>query len=140
MVTASSSAWLALRCEPAQRLQSRQEEVCSAAYGGKGREARDLPANRPLWDLEFECPVLRTDDRIPLIPQLVEVPVVHPDVLRELELPDETRADHERRDTALLAVFGGTLRKIGTIGRPTTDHAPAVHVRRRIAWVHTAHV
>src|SRR6516225_4717540 len=128
MVTASPSAWLVLRCEPAQRFQSWQEEVCSPAYGGEGREACDLPANRPLWNLEFECPVLSADDRVPLIRELVEVPIVHPDVLRELELPDETRADHERRDTALRAVVGGTLRKIRAIGGPTADHAPAIHV------------
>src|SRR5215468_9227803 len=119
MVTTSESAWLALRCEPAQRLQSWQEEVCSAAHGRKGRKARDLAANRPLWNLEFECPVLSADDRIPLIPELMEVPVVDPNVLRELKLPNETRADYECRDSALLAVVGGALRKIRTIGRST---------------------
>src|SRR4029077_3417277 len=139
-MTACKSVWSAQGCEPAQRLEPGEEKVRAAANGGEGRQARDLPANRSLWNLEFERSVLSADDRVPLITEFVKVPIVDPDVLRELELADETCADHERRDTALLAIVGGALREIRTIGRPTPDHAPAVHVRRRIARVHAAHV
>ena len=45
------------------------------------------------------------DDRVAFIAEFVKTPIVGPDILRELELADEARADHERRDTALLAVL-----------------------------------
>src|SRR5215472_5734497 len=117
MVTPSQSTRLAERCEPVQCLQSRQKEVGAAADSGKGGQAGDLAANRPLGNLEFQCPVLSADDRIALIAELVEIPIIYPDVLRELELPDETCADHERCDAALRAVVGGALRTMRTIGR-----------------------
>src|SRR5262249_36303983 len=76
-------------CEPAQRLEPRQKEVSTAAQGRKGREASNLPANGALRDLEFERSVVSPPKGVALITELVEVTIVHPDVLRELELPDE---------------------------------------------------
>src|SRR5262245_50566875 len=80
-----------------QRLQPRQEEVRPSPNGGERRYPGDAPPYRPLRDLELQCPVLCADDRIALVAELVEVLVVDPHVLRELELPNQARADHERR-------------------------------------------
>src|ERR1043165_1419926 len=110
--SAKESPCFSAGCEPTQRLQSREKEVRAAAHGRERREARDLSANRPLRNLEFERSVLRANDRIPLVPELVEVPVVDPDVLRKFVLPDEAPTDHERRDTPFLAIVRRTLREI----------------------------
>src|SRR5262249_876932 len=70
----------------------------------------------------------------------VEVPVVHPNVLRELELPNEAPTDHERRDAPLLPVVWRVLREIGSIGCAPTDHAPTIGIRGGIARGHAAYV
>ena len=128
------------RRELAKRLDSRKKEVGAAAHGGERGQASDRFADRPLRDLEFERAVLSADDRVTLVAEFVKVPVVHPYVLRELELPDEAGADHERRDAALLAVIRRALRQRRTIGRAAADHAATVHVGCRVARVHAAHV
>src|SRR5277367_6759447 len=98
-------------CEPAQRLESGQEEIRAAPQRGERRQPHHRPANRALRDLEIQSAILRADNRVALVTQLVEITVVHPNILCELELPDEAGADHERRDAAFLAVIGGALRK-----------------------------
>ena len=80
-----------------QRLESGQEEVGAAPHGGERRQALDLFPDRPLRDREVERAVLRADDRIALVAELVEVLVVHPHVLRELELADQAGADRRTR-------------------------------------------
>ena len=50
------------------------------------------------------------DDRVALVAELVEILVVDPDILRELELADKARADDEGRDAALPAVVRLGLR------------------------------
>ena len=62
------------RRQVSERVESGQKEVRAAADGGECRKARDLLPDRAFRDLEFKCPVLRADDRIPLVPELVEVP------------------------------------------------------------------
>src|SRR5215207_5824155 len=79
-----------------QRLQHRKKEVGPAPNGRERREASDALFDRTLRNLVLQCSILRPDDRIALIPELVKVLVVDPYVLGELELPDETGADHER--------------------------------------------
>ena len=59
---------------------------------------------------KLERSVVRADDRVALIAQLVKVPIIYPDVLRELELPDEARADDEGGDPALDPIVGRALR------------------------------
>ena len=68
----------------------------------------------------------------------MEALVVHPHVLRELELADEAAADHERGNPALPAIFGSILRKIRTVGGSAPDHAATVHVHRRVPGIHPA--
>ena len=95
--------------EISQRLEAGQEKVGAAPHGRECRQAGDLLADRPLRDLVFQRAVLVADDRVALVAELVEIPVVHPHVLRELELADQARADHERGDAALDAVVRRAL-------------------------------
>src|SRR5262249_39819818 len=127
-------------CEPAQRLEPRQKEVGTPAKRREGRQASNLPANGALRDLEFERSVVSSSEGVALVSELVEVTIVHPDVLRELKLPDEARADDECGEPALLAIVRGALRKMRSIGRTPTDQAVSVHVRCCIARVHASHV
>src|SRR5262252_1207221 len=83
-----------------ERLETGQEKVGSAFHGRKRRQTGDLFPDRALRNLVFERAVLISDDRVALVAELVKVLVVCPDVLSELELPDEARAAHESGDTA----------------------------------------
>src|SRR4029453_11779828 len=58
----------------AERLEPGQEEVPSAPDGRERRDPGDPLPDRPFRDLEFERTVLRADDRIALVAELVEVP------------------------------------------------------------------
>ena len=109
--------------------------------GGERRKPCDLLADRPLGDLEFQRAVLVADDRVVLVAEFVEILVVGPDVLRELELADEARADDERGDAALHAVLGRVFGQGRPVGGPAADHPAPVHVVRGVARVHAvAHV
>ena len=126
--------------EISKRLDAGEEKVSAASHGGEGRQAGDLFADRTLGDFEFERAVLMADDRVALVAELVKIPVVHPDVLRELELPDEARADHESGNAALRAVLRRVLRQMRSVGGAAADHAAAVHVRGGVAGIHAADV
>ena len=89
-------------------------------------------------NLVLQGSVLRPDDRIALVPQLVKVLVVDPHVLGELELTDETGADHERGDPPFDAVVGRAFRQRRAVGRAPPDHPPPVHVGSRVPRVHPA--
>jgi hypothetical protein len=63
----------------------------------------------------------------------VEIRVVYPNVLNELELADEACADYERRDTAIDAVLRRAFRQSWTVRGSATDYfAPlkVAHERR----------
>ena len=96
--------------EMTQPLETGQEEVLAAAARRERGQPLDRLAHGALRDLEFERAVVAADERVSLVAELVEVAVVDPDVLRELELPHEARADDECRNTALDAVVGRSLR------------------------------
>src|SRR5271163_3887851 len=87
--------------EIAERLQAGKEEVCAAPDCREGWQARDLLANWTLGHFEFQRAVLVADDRIAFVSEFVKVPVVRPDILRELELPDKAAADHKGRDSSV---------------------------------------
>ena len=133
-------AGVAKRREISKRLDAWKEEVGAAPHGGECRQAGDFFADWTLRDFEFERAVVIADDRVAFVAELVKVPVVHPDVLCELVLPDETCADHECGDATLHAVVRRILRQMGPVGGAATDHAAAIHVRRRVAGIHAAHV
>ena len=79
--------------EVSKRLDAREKEVGAPANGRKRGEPGNLSANRSLWNLEFECSVLSADDWVALITEFVKIPIVHPNVLRKLELPAQARAN-----------------------------------------------
>src|SRR5271167_4868255 len=91
------SVGIAQRCEPAQSLEAGQEKVSAAAHRSEGGQACVFFADWSLRDFELQSAVLIADERIALVAEFVETLVVHPHVLRELELADEARANHERR-------------------------------------------
>ncbi len=65
-----------------------------------------FPDGTPRY-FEFQRAVLMADDQeVAFVAELVKISIVRPDVLRELELADQARADRERRDAALLSVLG----------------------------------
>ena len=95
--------------EVSKPLDAGEKEVGAASHGGEGRQAGDFFADWALGDFVFERAVLRADDRVALVPKLVEVSIVHPHVLRKLELSDQARADHEGSDAALYAILWRVL-------------------------------
>ena len=99
--------------EVSKRLDAREKEVSAASHGGEGRQAGDFFADRTLGDFVFKRAILSADDRVAFIAELVKIPVVRPNVLRELELSNEARADHEGRNAALGPVLGGAFRQMG---------------------------
>src|SRR5262249_15753830 len=96
----------------------------------------DLFPDRALGNLVFERAVLISDDRIALVAELVEVLVVRPHVLRELELADEARAADESSNPAFHSVLRRTFRKRRPIGPASTDHPAPVRVVGGSARVH----
>src|SRR5580698_8113999 len=97
--------------EVTQRLEARKKKVCAAPNRRECRQAFDRLADRPLRDLELQRAVVVTDDRVSFVTEFVKVAVVHPHVLGKLKLANQARADHERRNSSLNAVFRRTLRQ-----------------------------
>ena len=93
-----------------KRFEAREKEVGAALHGREGRQAGDLFANRSFGNLDFERAVLRADDRIALVAQLVKITVVSPYVLRELELSDQACTDDERRYAAVGTIVRSVFR------------------------------
>ena len=118
--------------EVSKRLDAREEEVGAASHGGEGRQAGDFFADRALGDFVFERAVLSANDRVAFVAELVKVPVVCPDVLRELELADEARADHESGDATLGPVFRSALRQVTAISGGVLPTKSAVGVKLTI--------
>src|SRR5262245_42630027 len=108
-------------------LEAGQEEIRAAAAGGERRQPLDRSLDRPLRNLVLERAVVGADERVALVAELVEVLVVDPDVLRELELPDQARAQHERGDAALDTVLRRACGQLRAVGAAAPDHAPPVH-------------
>src|SRR3984957_16176686 len=123
------------RGQVSQGTDAWQEEVGAALEGGEGRQPLEYLADRPVGDLVLQRAVLRPADRVPLIAEFVERPVVDPDVLCELELAYQAGADDERCDAAVHPVIWGTLRQGRPIGRATADHSAPVHVVRGITRI-----
>jgi hypothetical protein len=76
--------------EVLKRFDAWKEEVGTARYGRKSGQTLYPLADRTLWNCEVKRAVLQADHRIVLITELVEIRVVYPNVLNELELADET--------------------------------------------------
>src|SRR5262245_47327728 len=127
MTVSSSQAKLSAtkHREVTERPDAREKEVGAAFHRGKGRQTGDLLADRSLGNLEFERAVMCADDWIALVAELVKIAVVHPHVLGEFILADQTGADDERCDTSFDAILWRTLWKRRTIGGATTNHAAA---------------
>jgi hypothetical protein len=111
--------------EVLKRFDAWKEEVGTTFYGRESGQALYLLADWTLWNCKVERTVLQPDHRIMLIAELVEIWVVCPNVLNELELADETCADHERRDAAIDAILRRAFRQSRTVcGSATDDFAP----------------
>src|SRR3954453_10040100 len=127
-------------CDVSKRLDPREEEVSAASHGGEGRQTRNSFSYRTLGDLKFKRAVLVADERIAFVAELVKAPIVHPDVLGELELAYQAPADHEGGDAAFHVIVWCVLGQRRAISSAAADHAAAVHVRRCVAGIHAAHV
>src|SRR6476660_8243733 len=128
------------RCKVSKRLEARKEKIGAALQGGEGRQAGDFLPDRTHRNFEFERPVLSTDDWVMLVGKLVKIPVVYPNVLREFELPDETRADHESGNAAFYAILRSVLRQMRAVGGAAANHAPTVEVRCAVGGVQAAYI
>jgi hypothetical protein len=93
-----------------KRFDPWNEEVCAALYGGKCRKTLYLLPDGTLGNRKVKRPILAADHRIMLIPELVEIWIVDPNVLDEFELADEACADHKRCNAALPSVLGRPFR------------------------------
>ena len=110
-------AWTGLRShmcpsgEKPQCLDAGKKEVGPATNRGERRKAPKPFADRPLGNRHVERAILRADDRVPLVVEILELRIVDPDVHRELELADQARAADERGDASLDAVVRRALRQ-----------------------------
>ena len=104
----------------------------AAPHRGERWQSGDLPSYRALWNLEFERAVLVANYRVALVAQLVKIPIVDPNILRELILSNEARADDESGDAALDS-SSGALRQMWTVSSAATNHAAAINLRGRVA-------
>src|SRR6185312_2602460 len=95
--------------QEAQSADAGKEEVRAAAHCRKRRQAGQLPAHRPFGHRQVECAVLRADDRVTLVPELVKTRVVRPHVLRELELTHQACAPDECGNAAFDTVLAHAL-------------------------------
>src|ERR1700739_4334519 len=109
--------------EVSEAVETREERVGPAGERGEGGQSLENLADGTLGDLVFQCAVLCSADWIALVAQSVEVAVVDPHVLRELELAHEAGADDERGDASIRPVVVGTLGKRVAVGRAAPDHA-----------------
>src|SRR4029077_4639356 len=128
------------RRQMSERLDTRQKEVSTASDRGESGQALDLFPNSPLWDSHVKSAVLRTENGIVLVSQLVKVWVVRPHIHRKFKLANEARTAHERGDASLYAVVGDTFRQRRTISPPSPDHLPPFHFHCGIARFHAPEV
>src|SRR4029079_2721344 len=138
-----SDLWLAVigKCRKmSKRRNPGEEEVCAAPYGRKCRQAGDFFSHRTLGNFEFPPTVVIADDGVAFISELVKIPVIYPDVLREFVLPNEACADDKSGDAALHSILRRVFGQIRSVGGAATDHAAAIHVRGGVAGIHAAHV
>src|SRR5688572_4976410 len=126
--------------EKTERPNPRQKEVGAALHGGKCGQPRDLLFDRPFRNRHVVRAVMRTDEGIPLVAELVELGVVGPDVLRELVLPDQTGAADKGGDTPFDSIFGSTFRQRRPVRSAATNDAPTIHVHGGVARVHAPDV
>src|SRR5438105_13055314 len=124
----------------AKGLDAGEEEVGAAPYRGERRQPFDYFPDRPLRDFELQRPVLRADERITLVAELVKSPIIDPHVLRKLELADEAGATDEGSDPSFHTVLGHALGQWRAIGAATANHLPPIHVRGRVTRIHAPDV
>jgi hypothetical protein len=97
------------RRQVAERSYTRQKEVSAASDRSESWQALNLLSNWPLGDGHVKGAVLRTEDRIALVPQFVKAWVVRPHIHRKFKLSDEARAADESGDTSLYPIVGHAL-------------------------------
>jgi hypothetical protein len=69
------------------------------------------------------------------VAKLVEIRIVYPNILGELELANEAGADHKGRNSALNAVPKRTFRQRRAVCRPAPDHPPSLNIRGGVTRV-----
>jgi hypothetical protein len=97
------------QCSELKRPDTWNEKICAALHGRKSWKALYLPSDRAPRDCEVIGAILGADEGITLIAKLVEIWVICPNVLRELELADEAGAYHERRDPTISSILKRTF-------------------------------
>src|SRR5205807_3977235 len=91
---------------------------------------------RPLPALEYQRAVVGADDRVALLAQLIDVPVIRPHILGERELPEDTGATHECSNATFHAVFRRAFGQRWSIGSAAPNHPPPIHVGRGVTRIH----
>jgi hypothetical protein len=76
-------------CDVSKRLEARHKKVGPTSDGREGWQTGDFLSDGALRDFVFERAILGADDRVAFVAELVKVPIICPNVLRELELSDE---------------------------------------------------
>src|SRR5262252_8651236 len=111
-------------CEVAKRLDSGQEEISAASDRGKRRYPPYLFLDGPLRNRQIVRTILGTEDGITLIPQLVEIRIIGPDIHGKLDLTDEAGTAHEGGNSPFYSVVRGTLWQRWTVSPSSPDHLP----------------
>jgi hypothetical protein len=96
-------------------LDAWNKEIGTALHGREGRKALHPLSDRTLWDCKIKRAVLGANDGIVLVAKLLEYRIVDPYVLSELELANETCADHKRSNFPDFSLENA-MKKISMIG------------------------
>src|SRR5262245_53905466 len=84
-----------------KRLDSGQEEISTASYGRKRWYSLYLPLDGPLRNRNIVRTVLRAEDWIALVSQLVEIRIIGPDIHGKFKLTHEAGAADKSSNPAL---------------------------------------
>ena len=116
------------RSEVPQCLNSGKEEISTALERREGWQAGYFSADRTFGDSEVESTVLISDKWVSFVAEFVKIRVIDPDILRELKLAYEARAENERCNSSIDAIFRCAFGQRRTIRRATTNHSSPLHV------------
>jgi hypothetical protein len=101
-----------------QRPDAWNQKIGVPLHGRRSWKALYRPSNWALWNCKVKRAIWVTDNGIVLAANLVEIEIIYPNVLSELELPNEASAGYKGRNPALYSVL---RRPSGKGGRMSCD-------------------
>src|SRR5207247_3255834 len=89
------------RSQVPQCLNSGKEKISAALERREGWQASYFSADRTFRDGEIESTVLISDKWVSFVAEFVKIPVIDPDILRELVLPHQACTENKGRNSTV---------------------------------------